>query len=250
MLLDFDGTLVPLQDDPDQVKLDPDVRLLLQRLAGNPRMIVYIVSGRGLADLRKIVCIQGVHLLGMHGWERPGSSLPPEQREALRAAQRWLELRLPKSPRIRVEDKGAGLTVHHRGASLSATRLAYRVTRQVLDLFQPTLHLVSGKKIWELLPEAIGGKGQATLRLLEELPSGTLPIVIGDDTTDEMAFRALRNGLTLRVGRTAKTKASLWLRNPAEVREFLERLEAVAHKESPGASSTSGPRNARCPIRG
>jgi trehalose 6-phosphate phosphatase len=86
---------------------------------------------------------------------------------------------------------------------------------------------LKGKKIWELLPRAIVGKGPATQSLLAELPADTLPIFIGDDTSDESAFAVLPHGLAVHVGGHTQTKAHFCLRDPGEVREFLERFGAA-----------------------
>jgi trehalose 6-phosphate phosphatase len=107
------------------------------------------------------------------------------------------------------------------------------------DHFQPDLRLLKGKKIWELLPRAIVGKGPVTQSLLAGFPVDTLPIFIGDDTSDESAFAVLRHGLAVHVGGQTKTKANFCLRDPGEVREFLERLEAVisCKESSPHSNS-------------
>ena len=227
LLLDFDGTLAPLCDDPGGVSLDLTVRQALRRLTRHPGLSVYIMSGRRLADLRQRVKVPGVRLLGLHGWERPGAALPTAQKQSLRQAKLWLAQCLPAAPGIKVEDKGNALAVHYRGAMRSAVRIAEQVMLVARDHFRPGLRLLKGKKIWELLPWAIVGKGPATQRLLAGLPAGTLPIFIGDDTSDESAFAVLRSGLAVHVGAQAKTKATFCLRGPGEVREFLEKLEAV-----------------------
>lgn len=225
--MDFDGTLVPLTGDPNAVSLDPLARQVLSRLARHRGSRVYIMSGRRLADLRRRVRIPGVRLLGLHGWERRGATLPPAQKRLMRQARLWLAERLPALPGIAVEDKGYALAVHYRGATLPAARVARQVMVVARDHFRPGLRLLKGRKIWELLPRAIVGKGRATLGLLEGLPADTLPIFIGDDTSDESAFAVLRHGLAVHVGGNTKTKAAFCLRDPGEVREFLERLEAV-----------------------
>jgi trehalose-phosphatase len=239
LLLDFDGTLVPLASDPDQVRLDPVVRQVLRRLANHPRATVYIISGRRLASLRRVATVPGLHLLGLHGWERRGVSFPRGERRLLREAKRWLAPRLPRSPGIKLEDKGLSLAVHHRGATRLAVQRARRVTRQARDRFRPGLHLLAGKKMWELLPAAVDGKGPATKWLLGKLPRRALPIFIGDDVSDETAFAVLPHGLTLHVGGKASTKARYWLRNPGEVREFLGRLEAMINCKRPSVRSNS-----------
>jgi len=118
-------------------------------------------------------------------------------------------------------------------------RVAGLVMLIARDLFRPGLHLLKGKNIWELLPRAIVGKGRATQGLLEGLPAGTLPIFIGDDTSDEAAFAVLRHGLAVHVGARTKTKASFCLRDPGEVREFLERLETVISCQDSNPHSNS-----------
>ena len=92
LLLDFDGTLVPLIDNPNGVRLDAAVRRVLRGLARQPGLSVYVMSGRRLADLRRRVRVAGVHLLGLHGWESHGAALPPSQKQILHEAKIWLAL--------------------------------------------------------------------------------------------------------------------------------------------------------------
>jgi trehalose-phosphatase len=227
LLLDFDGTLVPVVDDPQGVNLDPAVRGVLRRLARYHTSSVYIMSGRRLADLRRHASVPGVRLLGLHGWERRGAVLPPSQKALLREAKVWLAQRLPALAGIGVEDKGYALAVHYRGAKLPAVRAAQEVMLSARDHFRSGLRLLKGKKIWELLPRAILGKGPATQLLLAGLPPDTLPIFVGDDVSDESAFSVIGHGLAIHVGDNSKTKAHYCLRDPGEVRELLERLETV-----------------------
>ena len=234
LLLDFDGTLVPIIDNPDGVRLDAPMRRILGRLTRKPGLSVYIMSGRRLADLRRRVRVSGIHLLGLHGWESRGAALPPSQKQILHEAKVWLAQNLPAQPGVLLEDKGYALAVHYRMAKLPAVRIAQKVLRSARDHFRPGLRLLKGKKIWELLPRAIVGKGPATQSLLAELPTDTLPIFIGDDTSDESAFAVLPHGLAVHVGGNTQTKARFCLRDPAEVREFLERLgAAISSAEKP-----------------
>jgi trehalose 6-phosphate phosphatase len=224
LLLDFDGTLVPVIDNPNGVSLDAPVRRILGGLTRHPGLSVYIMSGRRLADLRRRVRVSGIHLLGLHGWESRGAALPPSQKQVLHEAKVWLAQHLPAQPGIMIEDKGYALAVHYRMAKEPAVRVAQKVLRAARDHFRPGLRLLKGKKIWELLPRAIVGKGPATQSLLAKLPADTLPIFIGDDTSDESAFAVLPHGLAVHVGGHTQTKAHFCLRDPGEVREFLERF--------------------------
>ena len=117
--------------------------------------------------------------------------------------------------------------------------------------------MLLGKEVWEILPPELQGKGEAVTALLAELPAGTLPVYIGDDVTDESAFAALSDGITIRVGlprldgprsiaaaagssRAVKarfTRADFTLRSPREVREFLERVEKEISIERPASEA-------------
>jgi trehalose-phosphatase len=228
LFLDFDGTLVPLRRRPTDVKpLGLPLRRILHRLIGHRYLNVYVISGRPLRELPRLIRVPGVRLLGLHGWE--GQNMPQldEERGLLQVAKQRLDQRLPKTRQIWLEDKGLGLAVHYRGARPSVIRLARAVVEDVLKAVEPQLHIVQGHKVWELLPQQIDGKGPVAVALLSQLPPSTLPIVVGDDTTDESAFWVLRGGVTIHVGASHHTRARFLLRNPEEVKMFLLKLEAA-----------------------
>ncbi len=226
LFVDFDGTLTPLRERPSDVPpLDPSWRGLLRRLARNKRLTFYVISGRRLAELRKLVPVPGVRLLGLHGWE--GRDVPPLEKERgmVRKARQLLQQRLSKIPQIWLEDKGLGLAVHYRGAPLWSIRLARPIVLNVARILRPHIHILRGDKVWEILPRQIDGKGTSVRALLSQESPGTLPIFIGDDLTDEHAFAVLPHGLTVRVGKNLRTRARFLLRDPEEVKVFLQKLE-------------------------
>lgn len=226
VFLDFDGSLVPLRAHPEQVWLDDSGQRLLRRLARHPRVTLVLISGRRRADLRRRVNVPAARYLGLHGWERgDGASTRPGTRKLMRVARRMLAERLHSLPSIWIEDKGPAFGVHYRGASVSAARRTRQIVRETLEWLEPDLRVLAGRKVWEVLPQELRGKGVAVCRLLEELPRPTLSIFIGDDVSDERAFAALRGELTVRVGGPRRTRAHFRLRNPVEVRSFLEKLE-------------------------
>jgi len=227
VFLDFDGSLVPLRARPNQVWLDESGQRLLCRLAEHPRVTLVLISGRRRADLRKRVNVPAARYLGLHGWEhRDGHSARPGSRRLMRVARRMLAERLRGLPGIWIEDKGPIFVVHYRGTAALATRRARRIVRETLEWLEPDLRVLAGRKVWEVVPQEIKGKGAAVSRLLEELPQPTLSIFVGDDVSDEKAFAVLRGEVTVRVGRPRRTGAHFRLRNPLEVRAFLERLQA------------------------
>jgi trehalose 6-phosphate phosphatase len=226
LFLDFDGTLAPLRRRPqDVMPLGLSLRLLLGRLCRMRLIRLYVISGRTLADLRRLVPVAGVHLLGLHGYEGRLSGRMLRERRLLAKVKDVLERNLPTTKRIWIEDKKLGLAIHYREASAAAVRRASPVIHETCERFSPQIQLLEGKKVWELLPTAIKGKGPAVRALILNQRQPVLPVFVGDDTTDEMAFTALPNGLTIRVGGRERTKAQFYLRNPGEVKQFLERLE-------------------------
>ena len=227
LFLDFDGTLVPIQSRLKHLHLKPSTRQLLRRLARHPSVALYVISGRRRADVRKRVNVPGASYLGLHGWEQNGTRLSTvATRRFIAFARRLLSKKLAGLPNIRISDKGVTFDVHYRGASPATTRKARAALHEVLDPLMPEVHVLHGKKIWEVLPLEIQGKGAAVQALLAKSPALVLPIYVGDDTPDESAFKALPHGITVRVGRPRRTWARFELRNPQEVARFLNKMEA------------------------
>jgi trehalose 6-phosphate phosphatase len=203
------------------------MRRLLERLAGHPRARIYVISGRPLAYLEKWVRIPGVNLMGLHGWERPGVKPPaPEYR-------RWLEIkrsiheRFSAVPGVWVEDKGVVFAVHYRKATASETRMGRRLMLEILKTFEPAIHLIKGRMIWEFLPSFVDGKGAAAVRLMTGAPRQWVPIYAGDDESDEPAFAMVKHGVTVHVGGSRHTAANFRLRDAEEVKDFLSRLQGI-----------------------
>lgn len=224
LFLDFDGTLAPLRPHPDDARLEPDVRKVIARLARHAHITVCLISGRRLRDLRSRAAVRGAHYIGLHGRERDGEGRPKPIPEFMRQFKSHLAHLLGGWPRIWVEDKGIGCAVHYRGASENVVRRARAALRLALAELNGQVQLLRGKKVWEILPGDVPGKGVATRKFLVELKHPALPIFVGDDTTDEPAFMALAKGITIRVGPARRTHAQYMLRDPLEVNCFLERL--------------------------
>jgi len=227
LFLDFDGTLAHLRSRPADARLGESTRALLRRLARLPSITLCIISGRRRADLQKRVNVRRAIYLGLHGWERDtGARSAIAARELLAPARRLLNKRLSDLPHIWVGDKGPCFEVHYNGATGATIRNARAIIRDVLRPLKKEARVLHGRKVWEVLPREIEGKGTAVRALLAEFPRPVLPIYIGDDTSDESAFQALHDGITVRVGRPRRTRAHFELRNPEEVSSFLQRVEA------------------------
>ena len=143
----------------------------------------------------------------------------------MQRARRRLSRCLRGMAGIVVEPKGATVAIHYRGASRAdAERTRAALTRCRAGL--PGLHLMAGKKVWELLPEREVDKWAAIRYILRRerrrRPSaGGTVVYLGDDTTDERVFRKM-HGISVAVGKRHKTAARFFLRSPAEVRQFLK----------------------------
>src|SRR4051812_10256681 len=251
LFLDYDGTLSPIAPRPDLAVLPGETREVLRRLAG--RFPVVIVSGRGREDVAALVALSGLAYAGSHGYDiagppRSGGSAPlrlgvgegiPEKID--RAAER-LRRDLGGIEGVFVEPKRFAISVHFR---LADERRLPEIERAVdaAAAAEPGLRKGHGKKLFELRPGLDWDKGKALLWLLEALGldrPGTLPFYIGDDLTDEDAFRAIQGrGIGILVsGEPRETAAEYQVRDTDEVRELLERLErAPSRPLGPPAAS-------------
>lgn len=234
LFLDYDGTLTPIVARPELAILPEATRALLQELA--QVFPVAIVSGRDLADVRKMVGLDDVVYAGSHGFDIRGPGglrLQNEQAKTalpdLDSAESELKESITAIDGGWIERKHFAIAVHYRQvADEDASRLEALVKQVKVE--HPALRLKGGKRIWELQPDIEWDKGRAVLWLLEHLGLDRydiLPIYMGDDVTDEDAFRALADrGLGIGVGVGDDTHAHYTLRDVDEVAPFLRMLPA------------------------
>jgi trehalose 6-phosphate phosphatase len=238
LFLDYDGTLSPIAPRPDLAALPEETRELLRSLAD--RMPVVILSGRGREDVAALVDLPGLAYAGSHGHDIAGpGSLRLEVGEGIpekieRAAER-LRRELGGIEGVLVEPKRFAISIHFR---LAEERRVPEIERAVdaAAAAEPGLRKGHGKKLFELRPDLDWDKGKALLWLLDalglDLP-GTVPFYIGDDLTDEDAFRAVRGrgiGILVAAG-PRETAAEYQLHDTGEVVELLKRLTGT--KEIP-----------------
>ncbi len=227
---DFDGTLVPHAADPGDVALDAGTKELLRDLATRPRCRVAVVTGRSLADIRRLVAVNEIAYAGNHGLEIQANGLDhrdaaavlarePLERAALRLADELVGL-----PGITVQDKRLSLAVDYYASPMEIRRIAVSAIDAAIGGV-PELFARHGVHGSEVRPVGAGHKGTAALRLREH-QSGpdALPIFLGDERTDEDAFQALPDGITIRVGDPRPTAARYRVDSPQEVARFLHRL--------------------------
>ncbi len=230
LFLDYDGTLTPIVDRPERAVLDDATRAAVARLAA--LCPVAVVSGRDLDDVARMVGLEELVYAGSHGFDIRGPDLRTqiglEYVPALERAGTVLRSRLAEVPGALVERKRFAIAVHTRLVEPDRKPDVAEAVRAVAE-GEPDLRVTGGKEILELRPNLPWDKGRAVLALLDTLGlADTMPVYIGDDETDEDAFRALAGrGIGIRVmGSPAETAAGWSLSDPGEVQRFLERLAA------------------------
>ncbi|MQP66329.1 trehalose-phosphatase [Niveispirillum sp. SYP-B3756] len=227
LLLDYDGTLTPIVDRPDQAFLTPTMHDLLSHLAGLYPLA--IVSGRDVEDVRRLVAIDNIIYVGSHGLDiaTPDQVYQPGQpfRAAIQRAAARLENELASITNAFVQSKRYAITVHTRLVAPAAKPHVAAIVREVLT-GEPSLRHMDGKEMHELRPVLDWHKGSAIGWLLGDLLAGHPPLFLGDDVTDEDGFRAVAGtGLGVRVGAPDQpTAADLHIPDVGAVEWLLQRL--------------------------
>jgi trehalose 6-phosphate phosphatase len=225
LALDYDGTLVPFTADRRAAALPPSLAEVLGAIAAGGRTTVAIVSGRPVEELRRIVGPLEVRLIGEHGWE--GENLRAIHRHPVPAtAARALQeaARACSGDDAYLEHKRTGIVLHLRGlAAADAAALQARCYARWSPL--AATGILRLQPIDGGLELRAGGrdKGIAIQELLRSLPAATLPVVLGDDLTDEDAFAAIRpRGVAIRIGDQSRPSAArLSLESPGAASAFL-----------------------------
>ena len=233
VLLDYDGTLSPIAPRPEDALLPEETRQVLQELG--ERWLTAVISGRSLEDVRQLVGLDKLVYAGNHGLEiegPEGSNIDRSLGESfagdVEEASAELEDALDGVDGSLVENKRYSLSVHYR---LVEPRLVPKVESAVNKAItrHPRLRKRHGKKVFELRPDLDWDKGKAVSWLLEVVQgrgTGALPVYVGDDVTDEDAFRALQGvGIGVLVSdEIRETSASHRLQDTDEACRFLAQL--------------------------
>ncbi|WP_170979342.1 trehalose-phosphatase [Roseomonas sp. HF4] len=233
VFLDYDGTLSPIVPDPDKALLPGSMRDALATLART--CDVAVITGRDLAQIRRLVDLPGLIYAGSHGFEIAGPEGWGEGLErgteflpALDAAEAALRDRLAPIAGTLVERQRFSLAVHYRHAAADDAPRVAGIVREVLAE-TGSLRAGAGKMVLRIQPDIPWHKGHAVRWLLARA-GDRVPVFVGDDVTDEDAFRELAGeGLTLVVrGETDRpTSADLALADTEAVRGFLLALAAA-----------------------
>jgi len=228
LFLDFDGTLAPLVEEPSQARLDEATRQTLAEISRHSRILTTIISGRSLHDICSRVGLEGMVYAGNHGLEICGRQLRFEdpaaaaRREELAHLSKRLAMKLRDVEGAIVQFKGLTTSVHFRSAAPEDAARIEAVVKAAVASAPASFRVASNKMAFEIIPPTDWNKGKAVCWIEQHLGDGkAVSIYLGDDLTDENAFRALPEGITVKVGNNTATSARYWLTDPAAVREFL-----------------------------
>lgn len=241
LFLDYDGTLTAIVESPDKALLPQQTIDLLKELSANRRCTIAVVTGRAAKDIKDKIGISNIIYAGNHGLEIQGPNikfkapLPAGYKTSLKKIKSQLHKKLSSIKGVLLEDKGLSLSFHYRLVGRKQIPLVKNIFWRVVKPFIACnkVKIKTGKKVFEIRPPIEWDKGKAVLWVLSRQKSCSrakpvLPVYIGDDVTDENAFRALKNkGLTIFVGRPKKSYAEYYLKNTKEVSKFLKWLNTL-----------------------
>ena len=246
LFLDYDGTLVPIVQNPDNAIMPQKIKTILRCLSKSPNLRIAIISGRALKDIKNKIGMEGIIYAGNHGLEiedpkiKFKAPVPVRYKAALKKIRTILKKKLSKIKGVIMEDKVLTLSVHYRLVDAKDIWLVKTIFHETLAYYivSNKIKIRHGKKELEIRPPLEWDKGKVVLWLLARLKfilgeEPCIPVYIGDDITDEDAFRALKDrGLTVFVGDSGKTHAEYYLKNTQEVIGFLGQILKIKTDEN------------------
>lgn len=231
LFLDFDGTLSPIVEHHEDAEISDEMRNLVEELA--KKYPVAVVSGRGLSDVKKRVGLPELFYAGSHGFEISGPrGFARDHEEAVKVMPVFNELqpilkeKLDHIPGVDFERKKFTLAVHYRQVKEEQQQEVQDVVMNVLKDY-PEVTGAGGKKVIEIRPAIDWHKGKAVEFLKKELSKekNAFSIYVGDDVTDEDAFKFVANGLGILVGyHGVETYADYHLEDLEQVKQFFRKL--------------------------
>ncbi len=242
VFLDYDGTLTPIVRRPEEAVLCEETRRAVRELGRD--VPVAVISGRDLNDVKNLVNVDHLYYAGNHGFDIAGPRGKKFAHElgsgfvpVLDKAEEQLKKELKFIKGARIERKKFSIAVHFREVADDAVGKVDDVVQKVHNSFS-SLRKTHGKKVLELQPDLEWDKGKAVRWLLENAVDlqgrKAIPVYIGDDVTDEDAFREVADdgiGIIVEEGRgERKSEAKYRLKDPDEVYKFLRQLFFMIHE--------------------
>ena len=240
VFLDYDGTLTPIVDRPENATISDSMRDAVSGLA--ERCVVCVVSGRDRPVVQELMGLDNLVVAGSHGfdiWSPEEGTIEHDAgsgyEDLLEEVKARVQDEIGSIEGALVESKKASVAVHYRLASEEGRDEIKQGVDQILEDHPEDLKMTPGKMVYEIQPKLDWDKGKAVLYLLETLDldrDAVVPMYLGDDHTDEHAFEALENrGIGIVVGHAddpeiggRNTSANYALNTVEEVEWFLDGL--------------------------
>jgi trehalose 6-phosphate phosphatase len=234
---DFDGTLVDIAETPDAVHVPSNLTEQIDRATREFDHAFAVITGREIADIDRFLSPLQLPIAGAHGSQRrrADGSIEELDDELIAGAEeiaRAMEPLMVSHPELLLEPKSGAVALHYRQAPDLAD-----ICRQMLEdvlADHPQYSLVEGKMVYEARPIGFD-KGAALRAFMQEEPfQGRTPIFIGDDRTDEDAFRAAQElgGVGIKLG-PGDTIARMRIADVASVHALIRGLGDMSHREEP-----------------
>lgn len=231
LLFDFDGTLAPIVPKPWMAKMSADWRARLVRMQKQPNITVGIVTGRTMSSIRTRARIPGMIYAAVHGSQiargnRLLHTVGKQNKKPMSQLARELKFALRNIEGAHVEFKDFSVAIHYRHATPASRRTIKRRTRAVANpwLAPYGWKITHGKMFLEVCPK-LWHKGYSVVWIWKHLAKDALPFYVGDDATDEDAFRAIGSrGITIRIGKRKNSAAQYFVRNIDELIPWLETM--------------------------
>lgn len=232
-MLDLDGTLLEIAETPSAVNVPSQLVPLLDAVAARLSGAVAVISGRPIEQIDRLLQTDGFVTAGLHGLEWRDATGTVHEEVAgdvdLVAAREVLGAIARRTPGVQLEDKGRTVALHYRRAPDAGPSIVTQV-RGLAARLGAGVAVQEGKMVVEIKP-AHAHKGTAVERLMVLEPfAGRCPVYLGDDVTDEDAFRAVNRlgGHSVRVGPPgAASRAQYSLAGVNDVYVWLEQIVAA-----------------------
>ncbi len=237
LFLDYDGTLAPFHPVPARAEPFPGIKDTIRKLNRKENIIIIIISGRDIDDLTNMLNISGLNYAGNHGLKikfSSGESFNWLTEKSDFDIRKYNKLKKKFKSRaaggnISIEDKGSGFCLH-----LPQEKNEDLEEHLEKEFWNTPFEILPGRKIIEVRP-AGWNKGKAVKYIIDNAQKYNnnaqkynniedyFPLYIGDDSTDEDAFRVLKNetGIYVQNKGDLKTAADYYLNNPEDVYKLL-----------------------------
>ena len=255
LFLDYDGTLVPIKSRPELAVFPAPTRKLIKKLSSLPKIYLAIVTGRSFKEIKDLIDVKGIIYIGNHGleiecgeeyWVHPATTqIRPMIKKILSDVKGFAK----EIPGVLIEDKGLIVSIHYRLVTEKSAEEIRKMVSKIVSPYSKMFCIGRGKKVYEIRPLIDWNKGKAISKVSELLGSPrsfrrilrtprsgitgkTLRIYIGDDLTDEDAFKVLeKEEISVVVGRRESSSARYFCRNSNEVYQFLSTVYPIIRKQ-------------------